>query len=157
MIGGLNTESVSEKTNKKVTDNFKCKHSFFMMICAPSRSAKKYWVVKLLEKRVIDIEIQSILYCYAHEQPLYEKIKVSVPGIQFQSHLPTIEEINKMHDALIVIDDLTNEAVNDASLLSALTEGSHQRNISVVILMQNIFHKGSYTSNQYKYAVLGFI
>ena len=50
-----------------------------------------------------------------------------------------------MHDALIVIDDLMNEAVNDASLLSAFTEGSHHRNISVVILMQNLFHKGMYS------------
>ena len=126
---------------------FKFKHPFCMMVCAPSRSGKTYWVAKLLEKRadVIDSEIPSILYCYAHEQPLYEKIKVCVPGIQFQSHLPSTEEIDKMHDALIVIDDLMNEAVNDASLLSAFTEGSHHRNISVVILMQNIFHKGMYS------------
>ena len=146
-IGGLKTESVREKMNQNVTDNFKFKHPFCMMICAPSRSGKTYWVAKLLEKRVdvIDREIQSILYCYAHEQPLYDKIKVCVPGIQFQSRLPSTEEIDKMHDALIVIDDLMNEAVNDASLLSAFTEGSHHRNISVVILMQNLFHKGMYS------------
>ena len=50
-----------------------------------------------------------------------------------------------MSDGLIVIDDLMHDAVTDSSMLITFTEGSHHKNISVVFLMQNIFHKGSHT------------
>ena len=38
-----------------------------------------------------------------------------------------------------------NEAVKNTSLLNAFTEGSHHKNISVVFLMQNIYHKGPHS------------
>ena len=49
-----------------------------------------------------------------------------------------------MNNCLIVIDDLMHGAVKDTALLSAFTEGSHHNNISVVFMMQNIFHKGTH-------------
>jgi hypothetical protein len=123
---------------------FKFKHPFCMMVCGPSRSGKTKWVAKLLKNRyeMIDTAVDSILYCYAHWQPTYAEVKIDVSGITFQRGLPSEQELEEMNDCLIVIDDLMNEAVKDPSLLNAFTEGSHHKNISVVFLMQNIYHKG---------------
>ena len=90
---------------------------------------------------MIDTAVDSILYCYAHWQLTYAELKFE-KGIKFHRGLPLEHELEEMSDCLIVIDDLMNEAVKDTSLLNAFTEGSHHKNVSVVFLMQNIYHKG---------------
>ena len=90
----------------------------------------------------IDVPISKVLYCYAHWQKKYEDKEYRIDGISF--HLTSSYEIEEMSKGLIVIDDLMHGAVKNLSMLSKFTEGSHH-NISVVFLMQNIFHKGSYT------------
>ena len=118
-----------------------------MMVFGPSRSGKTYWVADLLLTRNarIDAHIPKVRYCYAHWQEKYENMKYQTDGISFHQGLSSSDEIEEMSDGLIVIDDLVNDAVKDASMLSTFTEGSHHKNISIVFIMQNIFHKGSHT------------
>ena len=86
-------------------------------------------------------------------------MKYQTNGISFYQRLPSSDEIEERSDGLIVIDDLMNYAVKDSTMLSTFTEGSHHKNISVVFIMQNIFHKGSHTrtmsiNTQYKHGVV---
>ena len=50
--------------------------------------------------------------------------------------------INTLYDCFLVLDDLMDEAINDKKLMSLCTEGSHHKNISVVFMMQNLYHHG---------------
>ena len=52
--------------------------------------------------------------------------------------------MNSLRGGILVIDDLMKLAVKDTNIMSAFTEGSHHKNLSVVLLMQNVFHKGSH-------------
>ena len=72
-------------------------------------------------------------------------MKYRIEGVSFHQGLPSSDEIEEMSNGLLVIDDLMHDAVKDSSMLSTFTEGSHHKNISVVFLMQNIFHKESHT------------
>ena len=55
-------------------------------------------------------------------------------------------DLESMIDAsirnLVVIDDLMHELSNDKRITSLFTKGCHHRNLSVVFMLQNIFHRG---------------
>ena len=44
---------------------------------------------------------------------------------------------------LIVIDDLMNESSKDSAVADIFTKYSHHKNISVIFIVQNLFHKGA--------------
>ena len=50
--------------------------------------------------------------------------------------------INPSIRDLVVIDDLMHELSNDPRITSLFTKGSHHRNLSVIFILQNIFHHG---------------
>ena len=50
--------------------------------------------------------------------------------------------INPSIRNLVVIDDLMRELGNDQRITNLFTKGSHHRNLSVIFLLQNIFHRG---------------
>ena len=43
---------------------------------------------------------------------------------------------------LVVIDDLMQELSNDPGITSLFTKGCHHRNLNVIFIVQNIFHRG---------------
>ena len=43
---------------------------------------------------------------------------------------------------LVVIDDLMHELSNDQRMTNLFTKGSHHRNLSVIFILQNMFHRG---------------
>ena len=79
------------------------------------------------------------MYCYMHWQDSYNTLKSNV---EFHQGLPSAQAIKKLQNTLIVLDDLMDAAVKDPGILSTFTEGSHHKRLSVIFLMQNIFHKG---------------
>ena len=44
---------------------------------------------------------------------------------------------------LIILDDLLNDAYSQV-VCELFTEGSHHRNISFILITQNLFHQGKY-------------
>jgi len=53
--------------------------------------------------------------------------------------MPKADAIDQLTDALVVYDDLINEA--DERLTRIFTRGSHHRNVSVIFMVQNFFNK----------------
>lgn len=47
-----------------------------------------------------------------------------------------------MRPKLLIIDDLMREASNNV-VLDLFTKGSHHKNLSIIFISQNLFHKGS--------------
>jgi G:T-mismatch repair DNA endonuclease (very short patch repair protein) len=79
-----------------------------------------------------------ILWCYGEYQPLYETIR----GVEFRAGLPILDTLDPEQRNLIIIDDLMDET--DQRMASLFTKKSHHRNISVMYIVQNLFHKGKY-------------
>ena len=50
--------------------------------------------------------------------------------------------INPSIRNLVVIDDLMHELSNDQRMTNLFTKGCHHRNLSVIFILQNMFHRG---------------
>ena len=75
-----------------------------------------------------------ILRCYGEYQTLYGTVK----GIEFQQGLPDLDNLDPREKHLIILDDLMDET--DQRVASLFTKKSHHRNISVMYIVQNLFH-----------------
>ena len=78
-----------------------------------------------------------IVWCYGEYQTLYG----TVQGVDFQQGLPDLDALDPSNTHLI-IDDLMDET--DQSVATLFTKKSHHRNISVMYIVQNLFHRGKY-------------
>ncbi len=133
-----------------VSEDIVCKqlkfaHPFSMIVAGPSRSGKTHWVIDLLvnmETRIIPTPT-SITYCFAHWQDKYEYLEQKIPSVQFYEGLPSTTYFNSLSNAIVVFDDLMDASMGNQDMMNMFTERSHHQNISVILMMQNIFHQGS--------------
>ena len=69
-----------------------------------------------------------------------------IPTIEFVKGIPESLENDSYLDVnirnLIVIDDQMIEAGKDNRIVNLFTKGSHHRNLSVLYIVQNLFHQG---------------
>ena len=65
-----------------------------------------------------------------------------MPEIIWGDALPTEETCSSHSDSLVILDDMIDDVVSDASMMKVFTERSHHQNISVTFMTQNIFHQG---------------
>ena len=68
-----------------------------------------------------------------------------MPGIEFIQGIPEdIDEpdyLNVSQRNLIVLDDLMAQSGEDKRIADVFTKESHHRNLSVIYIVQNIFHQ----------------
>lgn len=117
-------------------DLLKLKHSFTAVLAGPTGSGKSHFIKKVIENRMIQPFPKTIVWCYGVYQELYEEM----PNVIFHEGLPS--DLNQYSDALIVIDDLMSELGNDPQLTKLFTKFSHHKSLSIIFVVQNIFHKG---------------
>ena len=62
-------------------------------------------------------------------------------NIQFQEGLP--ENFSNAHSkhSLLILDDMLNQVYSDA-VCDLFTKGSHHRNVSVILVTENLFRRG---------------
>ena len=127
---------------------FQLVHPFTCMVAGMTGSGKTVWVQSLLQQAqaVIDQPPERIIWCYSQWQPAYSQLLMLIPTIEFVKGIPTALEqdayldVNKRN--LIVIDDQMIEAGRDNRIVNLFTKGSHHRNLSVIYIVQNLFHQG---------------
>jgi hypothetical protein len=94
---------------------------------------------------------QRIIWCYGQWQPSYFDMLRTIPEIEFNKGIP--EDIDKgdyldiSQRNLIVLDDLMAQSGKDKRIADLFTKGSHHRNLSIVYIVQNIFHQGKEMRN----------
>ena len=115
-------------------------HPFTCIISGPTSSGKTEFCARLVRNasRVIDPPPERIAWHYGIYQKAYTKLPESV---DLKPGLPNIEDFDGTN-TLVVIDDLMHEMDQSVSLL--FTRGSHHKNVSVIFIMQNIFHASKY-------------
>ena len=122
------------------------KHPFPALVAGPTSSGKSNFVKRLLEsgEHMIDGAPENIIWCYGIYHPAYDEMQRNIPNIHFVEGVPGDLEsmINPSIRNLVVIDDLMRELANDQRITNLFTKGCHHRNLSVIFILQNIFHRG---------------
>ena len=115
-------------------------HPFSAIVAGPSQAGKSVWVANLLSCRdkMISPPPEKIYVCYKEYQPLYDTFK----GVTFHEGMINIDELDKSVRKLIIYDDMMEQVNSEMS--EVFTKFVHHRNLSVVFLTQNLFHKSQH-------------
>ena len=76
------------------------------------------------------------LHAVINDEPTKEFVKGIPESLENDSYL----DVNIRN--LIIIDDQTIETGKDNRIVNLFTKGSHHRNLSVIYIVQNLFHQG---------------
>ena len=126
-------------------------HPYTCLVAGPTSCGKTQFVKKLIQQgeQVTNGSAEKILWLYGEYQPAYVEASKQFPHITFIEGIP--ENLNEYIDPkfrnLIVIDDLMSETGNDKRITNLFTKGSHHRNLSVILLLQNLFYNGKESHN----------
>ena len=75
----------------------------------------------------------------------------TMPGTEFNQGIPEdIDESDNLDVSqrnLIVLDDLMAQSAKDKRIADLFTKGSHHRNLSVIYIVQDVFHQGKEMRN----------
>jgi hypothetical protein len=120
-------------------------HLFTSVIAGPTGSGKSMLVRRFVHntKHMMTPKPDRILRCYGEYQTFG-----TVTGIEFQQGLPDLDNLDPREKHLIILDDLM-----DGTHQRVFTKKSHHRNISVMYIVQNLFHHRTISLNAY-YMVL---
>jgi hypothetical protein len=81
----------------------------------------------------------KIVWCYGEWQ---EKLRSLPENVLLSEGLGGIQLIDENERNLLILDDLMDEAGQASEVSELFTKGSHHRNLSVILITQNLFHQG---------------
>lgn len=120
------------------------RHPFTMLISGPTGCGKTTWLKKLINDRASIPKPDRIIYFYGEYQSAFKEFKkvTFVHGLR-------LEALNSTgcKSVWIIIDDLMSDAVNNKAISDLFTKGSHHRNVSVILVVQNFFVRGKEMRN----------
>ena len=128
-------------------------HPFTCIVAGCIQSGKAVWVKSLLEnaQKTISPTPHRIIWCYGQWQPSYFDMMRTIPGIDFNQGIPediyNADYLDVSQRNLIVLDDLMAQSGKDKRISDLFTKGSHHRNLSIIYIVQNIFHQGKEMRN----------
>jgi hypothetical protein len=119
------------------------RHPFGLLVSGGTKSGKTTFVKRLLSYAnvLIDPAPENIMYFYAEYQDAFGEIQNLVPGIKFIQGLPDniMDSIDPETRNLFIIDDMMGE--KDGVISKLFTKKSHHGNLSVIYIVQNLFHQ----------------
>lgn len=117
-------------------EQLKWLHPFTSLISGPTGCGKTHFVRNVIRYKMIKPFPNRVLWCYG----AYQNFFCEIEGVEFNEGLP--DNLHSLSNTLLIIDDLMSELGNQSKLTKLFTKGSHHRNISIIFIVQNIFHKG---------------
>ena len=127
---------------------FRFEHPSTSKIAGMTGAGKTAWIRSLLQQasEAIYHSPERIVWCYSQWRPAYTEMLVAMPHIEFVKGIPTALEQDSYFDVnkrnLIVFDDQMIDASKDKRIVNLFPLGSHHRNLSVIYIVQNLFHQG---------------
>ena len=116
---------------------------FTWLVAGPSGSGKTVHVVKGLRTHV-NPRVEHTYWFYGVWSAMYDQMSKELP-ITFTKGLPDSNFPNTLDTSknlVIVFDDLMQEVTKASAMVSSyFTRGSHHLNVSVVLIVQNLFAK----------------
>ena len=128
--------------------DLKFKHPFTCIVSGPTGSGKSSFTLRLLQN--LDSLCTEpnfyggIIWCYSEKSAVpYRELDALYKDVIFHEGIP--QNFGNAHGkpSLIILDDLLNE-VYSKDVCDLFTKGSHHRNISVILITQNLFHQGRF-------------
>jgi hypothetical protein len=116
----------------------KLQHPFTLIVAGPTFCGKSTFITKFIQCRdeLCDISFEKIVWCHSEDTAPHHLHNVSffegIPSFDNPDNIPT----------LFVLDDLMSTAYSK-KVSDLFTKGSHHRNISLILITQNFFHKGT--------------
>ena len=132
---------------EKVVCSSALKHPFTCIVSGPTQSGKTEWVTNLLvqSEKMIEPPVEKIIYCYGERQEKLEQLANRIDRMTLHEGLPSKEMLDGLEGStFLVLDDLMEDVQNSSSVAELFTRGSHHRNLSVLLISQNLFVKGRY-------------
>ena len=119
------------------------RHPFTLVASGSTGSGKTEWIKKLLQNTlIINPPPQKIVYFYSIWQKAYDEMRAFNPDITFIEGVPTVFPTGLQRE-LWILDDLQAEIEDSKDVIVNLfTKGSHHKNVSIVLILQNFFNKG---------------
>jgi len=122
--------------------------SFQCIVSGPSGSGKSSFTLRLvqhLDSLCTEPNFSGgIIWCY-NEKSAVPRQKLTSLHKNVSFHEGVLQNFGNDHGSpcLIILDDLLNE-VYSKDVCDLFTKGSHHRNISVILITQNLFHQGRF-------------
>jgi hypothetical protein len=118
-----------------------------MAVLGPTQSGKTTFVSRLIEhadKMFVPPPVK-IYYAYGAWQSLFETMKDKVTFHEGVPSKSLMDEWSADGDPiLVVMDDLMDQIVSNREVLHYVTVMSHHRNITLIMMFQNIYPPGKY-------------
>lgn len=127
----------------KFYEKYIFKHPFTAIVAGPTGSGKTRLIFEIISKpnQYIYPNIDTIIYCFSEWQQIFNQYK----HIKFHKGLIDIEKLDsKNKKILIIIDDLMEESQTKQTS-QLFTRGSHHKNISIILVLQNLFPPGKFS------------
>jgi len=119
------------------------RHPFTSIVAGVTQSGKTELVKKLINNRntMINPSPRKIIFSYSEPQEGYTNVfgdrnVQSVKGLEF--------DLDESEPTLIIIDDQMTESMKDSKIQELFIKGVHHKNVSVILLNQNLFCQGKY-------------
>jgi hypothetical protein len=99
-------------------------------------------VKAIIEENRIKPKPSKIVWFYCEDQHLYHSM--TTLEIEFVKGIPECFDdfFTGKEPALAVIDDLMTHVHSDERITRLFSVGSHHRNVSVILIVHNLFHQG---------------
>ena len=123
------------------------RHPFTGIVAGPTGAGKSrlmYEVIKQAD-HLIHPQPTRIIWCYSEPQIELEQLRTSIPNLDTTGSLQSLEtKLKESHGpTLLILDDWMGEVSDSKIICDLFYKGSHHRNVSVFLLLQNVFHRGS--------------
>jgi hypothetical protein len=128
-------------------DDLNFKHPFSCLLSGPSGSSKTSFCIRFLQNlntlgTVADFSGGNV-WCNSEISAIPYGQLAGAKHVRFHVGVPADFNNNGEKPCLIILDYLLNTAYSKV-VCDLFTKGSHHRNISLILITQNLFHQGKF-------------
>lgn len=122
--------------------SFQLRHPFTSVIAGPTQSGKTEFTLTLIANvdEVIEPSPNRIIWCYGEDQ---EKLNRLPKWVEKSDTLDILDTLDSNERNLVILDDLMDESSKNENISKLFTKGSHHRNLSVILITQNLFYQSN--------------